>query len=73
MKLPGWVNDPVFLEKFHGYMVLFWILLWIVAAIAGWLASVIFVSHLSAAALVLGSLSSWQSARVEVKEDQREN
>lgn len=36
----------------------------------GWLASVVFVSHLSAAALVLGSMSSWQAARVEVRQDE---
>jgi hypothetical protein len=35
-----------------------------------WLNSVAFVSHLSAVALILGSWSSWQSARVEVKQDE---
>lgn len=60
------------LRRIHGCLVIFWILLWIAAAIFGWLNSVAFVSHLSAAALVLGSWSSWQAARVEVKQDNEE-
>lgn len=54
----------------HGWLVVFWLALWIVGFTFGWLDSVAFVSHLSAAALVLGSFSSWQAARVEVKQDE---
>jgi hypothetical protein len=61
---------PEVLRRVHGSLTLFWVLLWIAAAFMGWLKSVVFVSHLSAAALVLGSWSSWQAARVEVKQDE---
>jgi hypothetical protein len=58
------------LKYVHGGLVIFWILLWIVAAITGWIQSVAFVSHMSMAALVLGSASAWQAARTEEKEEE---
>lgn len=48
---------------------IFWIALWIFATITGLVHSVAFISHLSIVALVLASAASWQSARVEKKED----
>jgi hypothetical protein len=39
------------------------LLLWCVAAWQGWLKSVIFVSHLSMAALVLTTIVGWDNAR----------
>lgn len=35
----------------------------------GWINSVAFVAHVSMVALVLGSLSAWQAARTEQKQD----
>lgn len=61
---------PVRLRRIHGVLTLFWLVLWGAAWVFGWLSSVTFVSHLSAVALVLGSWSSWQSARVEVKQEE---
>lgn len=56
----------------HGGLFLFWIALWIVASLTGWIESVAFVSHISMIALVLASVSSWQAARTEEKEDERD-
>lgn len=70
MKVFALFGRPAFLRKVHGIMTIFWIVLWVAAAWLGWLSSVVFVSHLSACALVLGSWSSWQAARVEVKQDE---
>jgi len=41
------------------------ILIWITAAIVGWLSSVTFVSHMSMVALVYSAASAWQAARAE--------
>lgn len=70
MKVFALFGRPEVLRRVHGILTLFWVALWITAAMSGWLSSVVFVSHLSAAALVLGSWSSWQAARVEVKQDE---
>lgn len=61
---------PAFLRAFHGYSVLAWLMLWAVASVFHWINDVQFVSHISMAALVLGSWSSWQAARVEVRQDE---
>jgi hypothetical protein len=73
MKVFAPFGRPQFLRSFHGYGVVVWIILWIIATIFGWIQSVSFVSHVSMAALVLGSWSSWQAARVEVKQDEEIN
>lgn len=73
MKVFALFGRPEFLKSFHGYGVVIWICLWIAATIFGWIKSVEFVSHISMAALVLGSWSSWQAARVEVKQDEEIN
>lgn len=64
------LGSPVLMRRIHGCLTIFWLVLWAAAAIFGWLDSVSFVSHLSAIALVLGSWSSWQATRVEVKQDE---
>lgn len=66
MRLIAFLGKPKVLEFIHGGFVIFWIIIWVAAAIFGWLSSVIFVSHLSAAALVLSSWAAWQGARAEV-------
>ena len=53
----------------HGVLTIFWLILWVVAGLAGWIKSVTFVSHLSVAALVLASFAGWQGARAEEKAD----
>lgn len=61
-------GKPEVLRRTHGLLTVFWVVLWIAAWAFDWLGSVTFVSHLSAVALILGSWSSWQAARVEVKQ-----
>lgn len=73
MKVFALFGRPAFLRRVHGILTVFWMALWVTAAIMGWLSSVVFVSHLSAAALVLGSWSAWQAARVEVRQDEEIN
>jgi hypothetical protein len=66
VKIWSLFGRPSFLMRFHGAATVFWMVLWIVATIADWISSVRYVSHLSQAALVLGSWSAWQAARTEV-------
>lgn len=71
MRVIRFLNQARVLRAIHGGLVIFWILLWIVAAFTGWVKSVMFVSHLSLAALVLASAAAWQATRTEVKEDDK--
>lgn len=58
-----------FWKYLHLAGIIFFLALWLVASLVGWIESVRFVSHVSMAALVLAELSAWQAARVEQKED----
>jgi hypothetical protein len=62
-------GDPVFMRRVNGWLTIFWIVLIPVSGALRWVASNIFISYLSEIALVLGSWSAWQAARVEVKQD----
>jgi hypothetical protein len=62
---------PTFLRAFHGWSTMFWLPFTGLAFALGWLESVTFVSLMSMVALFLGSFSSWQAARVEVKQDEQ--
>jgi hypothetical protein len=66
-------GKPEALRRLHGVLTLFWVALWVAAFVFGWLSSVTFVSHLSAVALILGSWSSWQAARVEVNQQNEDS
>jgi len=57
--------DGKHLKWIHGGFVVAFILIWITAAIVGWLSSVTFVSHMSMVALVYSAASAWQAARAE--------
>lgn len=60
---------PTFLRAFHGWATLVWFLASVPLAIYyGNL--VVFVTFLSLYAIVVGHWSSWQAARVEVKQDE---
>lgn len=72
-KLLAKLDDAVFLRKFHGFCTVFWIPFTIAAYALGWLQSVTFVSLVSMVALFLGSFSSWQASRAEVKIDDQSN
>lgn len=61
-------QETTFLKKFHGWATIVWFLIsW---PLALWLGdSVVFVTFLSLYAIVTGHWSSWQSTRVEEKQD----
>ena len=63
------LDDAAFLRKFHGFCTIAWIPFTGLAYALGWLESVKFVSLISMVALFLGSFSSWQASRAEVKID----
>jgi len=58
--------SPMFMRRFNGFSVLFWLIMTPVSFITGWSNSVAFVTLLSLWALVMSSLGAWQSSRVEV-------
>jgi hypothetical protein len=62
-------GDPVFMRRLNGWLTMFWILMIPISFQLGWLKSVTYVSALSLWALVAGHWSSWQAARVEVKQE----
>ncbi len=70
MKILALFGRPQFLRAFHGWCTLLWLPVTWLAYALGWLESVTFVSVMSMVALFLGSFSSWQAARVEVKQDE---
>jgi hypothetical protein len=63
------LEDPKRMRAFAGWNVIFWIVLIPVSIFTGWVHSSAFISYLSEIALVLSSLSWWQSGRVEVKQE----
>lgn len=65
-------GDPVFMRRFNGWATVFFFALVPVAGITGWVDSTRFISYLSLVALILGSLSAWQAARVEVKQEEQD-
>ena len=60
---------PAFLRGFHGWATVLWL---IVSFPLAWKfgSSVVFVVWLSLYAIVVGHWSSWQAARVEIKQDE---
>ena len=72
-KLLDKLDDAAFLRKFHGVSTVLWLPVTLLAYVLGWLESVTFVSLISMLALFLGSFSSWQASRAEVKIDQQTN
>lgn len=70
MRVFALFGRPEVLRAFHGICTVLWIPFTILAWYLGWLESVTFVSLVSMLALFLGSFSSWQAARTEVKQQE---
>lgn len=68
--MPTWITDPAKFRTFNGWMTIFWIAMIPVSVVTGWIALVEYVSALSIYALVTGHLSTWQAARVEVRQEE---
>lgn len=66
-------GDPVFMRRVNGWLAIFWVLMIPISIWMDWLNKVEYVSALSIWALVSGHWSAWQAARVEVKQDEKEN
>lgn len=72
MRVFALFGRPEFLRNFHGIATIVWFLLsFPLAYFLG--SSVVFVTFLSLYAIVVGHWSSWQAARVEVKQDEEIN
>ncbi len=63
-------EDPKKFRAVNGWLVVFWTALVPISYAMGWLTSVVYVSALSLYAIVTGHLATWQSARVEVLQEQ---
>lgn len=72
-KLLSKLDDAVFLRRFHGACTIFWVPFTGLAYTLHWLESTVFVSVVSMLALFLGSFSSWQASRAEVKIDHQDS
>lgn len=71
MKVFALFGRPEFLRSFHGWMTIIWFI--ISFPLAFYLgSSVVFVTFLSLYAIVTGHWSSWQAARVEVRQDEEQ-
>jgi flagellar biosynthesis component FlhA len=69
MKLPDWIIDPVKFRRVNGWATV----LWFIAAfpICIYLAeSIPFLVFVSVYAVVTGHLATWQSARVEARQEE---
>lgn len=54
-------QQGVWWRRFNGALIPLTALLWVLAFVMDWLASVTFVSHISMFALVLAAISAWRS------------
>lgn len=66
-------GDPVFMRRVNGWLAVFWIVMIPISIWMNWLSSVEYVSALSIWALVAGHWSTWQAARVEVRQEEMED
>lgn len=62
---------PEMLRAFHGWMTLGWGLLIPITVFTSLKASIIWIALMSVWANFVGHFSSWQAARVEVKQDEQ--
>jgi hypothetical protein len=60
---------PEFLRAFHGWMTLTWGMLIPITVLTGLKGSIVWIALMSVWANFVGHFSSWQAARVEVKQD----
>lgn len=62
-------GNPVLMRRVNGWLTIFWIAMISVSIATGWIKSVTYVAVLSLWALVSGHWSTYQAARVEVKQE----
>ena len=66
----GLFGRPAFLRGFHGWMTLGWGLLVPITILTDLKTSITWIALMSVWANFVGHFSSWQAARVEVKQDE---
>ena len=71
-KITNTLADSVLLRRFHGYMTVLWGLLVPITVFTGLKGSIVWIALMSVWANFVGHFSSWQAARVEVKQDKVE-
>lgn len=71
VRIRQWVQDPLIMRHVNGWSAIFWLAMVPVSWFLGWFSLVEYVSALSVYAIVVGHWSGWQSARVEVKQDEQ--
>lgn len=64
------MENTVLFRKINGWMTVVWTVMIPVSIMTGWINSVPFISAISLYALITGHLSTWQSARVEVRQEE---
>ena len=64
------LGGSVALRRFHGAATVFWVLM-VVPSVLWWRTSVPYLVMLSVYAVVMGHWSSWQSSRVEVRQEEQ--
>lgn len=67
------IENPSRFKKINGWMTVFWLAAIPVCYSLGWLDSTVFISALSLYAIVTGHLSTWQAARVEVRQEEKDS
>jgi hypothetical protein len=67
----GLFGRPAFLRGFHGWMTLGWGLLVPITVFTNLKTSITWIALMSVWANFVGHFSSWQAARVEVKQDEQ--
>lgn len=68
----NYARQPSVLRTFHGVMTILWALL-IIPSVLFWQNSIVWVVIMSAWANLAGHFASWQSARVEVRQEEQMN
>lgn len=70
MEWLAWCQNAKILKAFHGWMTVTWGVLIPISVLTGLRESIMWVVLMSVWANFVGHFSSWQSTRVEVKQDE---
>lgn len=65
-----WCTTPHGMRRINGALTIFWVVMCFPSIMLGWIDSVRYVSFLSLWALIASHWAAWQSARVEVRQDE---
>ena len=63
------MGDPTLMVRFHFWLTIFWLIM-VPPSVIFFKESIEYLVYLSVYAAIMGHFSSWQAARVEVKQDE---